>query len=186
MEKPEARAEIKQKIEALSAVERARKSARVVEGVLALPEFKNAGAVMLFVPMPDEVDVAPVISEALKLGKTVLLPKCDAKKREIIVCRVESMYELSPGHYGIMEPNVVRAFPAERIDFLLVPARAFDERGNRLGRGAGYYDKFMGSAAPQAVRCGVAFEEQVLPHIPHDEHDLPVHILVTDESVRTF
>ena len=186
MEKAEARAEIRRRIEAIPPADRALKSEKIVERLLSLPAFKDANAVMLFVPMPDEADVAPVISEALKLGKIVLLPKCDPKKREIVICRIGSMSELALGHYGIMEPKAVKPFPPERIDFLLVPARAFDERGNRLGRGAGYYDKFMDSAVPQAVRCGVAFEEQVLPDIPHDEHDLPVHILVTDARVRTF
>jgi len=186
MEKAEARAEIKRRIASLTPEQRAEKSRKVVRSLLALPEYLTSRAVMFFVPMDDEVDLNPAIDRAAEEGKIVLVPKCEPRKYELLICRIMSRDELVRGHFGILEPAVVRRFPPTEIDLLIVPGLGFDERGNRLGRGAGYYDRFMNRSDLRAVRCAVAFEEQVLPEIPHDEHDLPIHILVTDERVRRF
>jgi len=88
-----------------------------------------------------------------------------------------------PGVFGILEPAGSEIVEPGSIDFVLVPARGFDRSGNRLGRGGGYYDRYMSHPDFHAIRCGIAFAAQVLDAIPHDAHDLPVHILVTEEGV---
>jgi 5-formyltetrahydrofolate cyclo-ligase len=94
--------------------------------------------------------------------------------------------DLAPGVFGILEPAGNETVEPGSIDFLLVPARGFDRQGNRLGRGGGYYDRYMSHPDFRATRCGVAYSAQVLDAIPHDAHDLPVHILVTESGVLRF
>ncbi|MEW6356355.1 MAG: 5-formyltetrahydrofolate cyclo-ligase [Planctomycetota bacterium] len=161
-------------------------SAALVENVLALPEFKQSRCVLLFASMPDEVDVTELIRAALRMGKRVCVPTCSTKDRRLIPAELTSLSELAPGAYGILEPRTVREVDISDIDFVLVPAAGFDPKGNRLGRGAGYYDRFMSRPEFRAVKCGVCFDAQVLDEIPHDAHDLPVDILVTDQRVLRF
>jgi 5-formyltetrahydrofolate cyclo-ligase len=90
---------------------------------------------------------------------------------------------LAPGAFGILEPREAVVVEPSAIDFVLVPARGYDRSGNRIGRGGGYYDRYMAQPAFRAVRCGVAFAAQVLDSIPHTPHDLPVELLVTERSI---
>ncbi len=94
--------------------------------------------------------------------------------------------DLVPGVFGILEPRGSEVVEPGAIDFVLVPARGFDRAGNRLGRGGGYYDRYMAHPDFRAIRCGIAYSAQVLPAIPHDAHDLPVHVLVTESGVLRF
>lgn len=183
MEKREAREAIQRAVQGLTAEERTRKSAAVHERLMALPEMAAAGTVMLFVSMDDEVDTVPVIRRCLAAGKTVYAPRSVVASRRLIPSRLRSLDDLAPGAYGILEPPPGDACRPEDIDLILVPARGFDAQGNRLGRGAGFYDRFMASPGFHAARVGIAFACQVLDAAPHDAHDLPVQIVVTDEAV---
>jgi 5-formyltetrahydrofolate cyclo-ligase len=185
MEKKEARAEVQRRVARLTGPERAEKSARAFRLLSELPEFRAARTVLLFVSIPDEIDTLPIIRRALANGKTVVLPRCEMKTHRLLLYSISSVErDLVPGPYGIPEPTGNMAVPPAQIDFVLVPARAYDGHGNRLGRGAGFYDRFLADPALKATPCGIAYEEQVLPHVPHDPHDLPVRIIVTDREVR--
>ena len=187
MEKAQAREEIRRRLEGLSREQHAEASNRILDHVLGLPEFVQAHTVLLFVPLPDEVDVIPVINHALDARKTVAVPKVDLRHRSMWAARLRDPdRDLKIGSYGIPEPRFGETIEPGAIDFVLVPARAFDRQGNRLGRGAGYYDRYMASPGFRAVRCGVAFAAQLLDDLPHDAHDLPVHLLVTDHGVLRF
>ena len=183
MEKTEARREIGRRIAALTPEEHAARSRAIAERLLRLPEFARANVVMLFAAMADEADTAAIIRAALDAGKTVLLPKVNAQTREMIACPIVDPADAAPGTYGILEPSNNAAVDASLIEFCLVPARAFDRTGARLGRGAGYYDRFMASHGFSAVRCGIAFSSQLLDSVPSETHDLPVHVIVTDTEV---
>jgi len=187
VEKAQARQEIARRLAALSAEERCAASARIRRLVAGLPEFQRARTVMLFASLPDEVDTLPVIADALAAGKTVALPRVDRKRRVIEAVAVRDVErDTAPGVFGILEPTGGEVVEAAAIDFVLVPARGFDRCGNRLGRGGGYYDRYMGQAGFRATRCGIAFAAQVLDAIPHDPHDLPVHLLVTEAETLRF
>jgi len=184
MEKAQARREIRRRIASLAPHERAEASRQIARRLLRLPEFVAAKVVMLFLPMPDEPDTMPIVRAALDAGKTVLLPKVIPETGEMIACPVtDPSADTTPGTYGILEPVSDAAAEVSRIDFCLVPARAFDRTGARLGRGAGYYDRFMASPHFRALRCGIAFASQVLDSIPCEPHDLPVQVIVTSEEV---
>ena len=185
MEKAEARRHIRQLVERLTPTERAANSKAIRARFGQLEEVCAAQAIMGFMPMPDELDTRPILADLLAQGKRVYLPKSSIGDRRIIPLRLTDLDALHEGAYGILEPDLEETCLSSDLDIVLVPARAFDRHGNRLGRGAGFYDRFMSDAGFRALRCGVAFACQVLPQVPHDDHDLPVHILVTEsETVR--
>jgi len=184
MEKAEARRIIRQTLGGLTRAERQEKSAAIATHVLRLPEWGEAKVVMLYVPMAEEVDTGPILQAALEVEKNLTVPRCDPGRRALVACRiVDLVRDLSPGAYGILEPSGERRMPVERIDFVLVPGLVFDRAGRRLGRGAGYYDRFLAQPPCRAVTCAVAFDCQVWDDVPQTETDVPVHILVTESGV---
>ncbi|NQT51275.1 5-formyltetrahydrofolate cyclo-ligase [bacterium] len=184
MEKAQARQAIQERIERLSPEQRRDASERIRRHLAALPEFQQAQRVLLFVSIADEADTLPILRDALAAGKTVAVPKVNPKQKTMDARVIRDLDTgLAPGSYGIPEPQGREGVPAGDIDFILVPARGFDRRGNRLGRGGGYYDRYMGHPDFRAVRCGVGYAAQMLDHVPHDEHDRPVHMVVTEDGV---
>lgn len=183
MEKAEARRRVRQAVEALSDEERAAKSEAVRRLARRLPELRAAQAVMGFMPMPDELNTRPILTDLLAAGKRVYVPRTLVAEKRLVPVRFSSVWALHRGPYGILEPDSEETCTAAELDFILVPGRAFDREGNRLGRGAGFYDRFMACGGFRAVRCGIAFACQVLPEVPCGDHDLPVEILVTEDGI---
>lgn len=183
MEKAEAREEIRRRIARMTADEKTDASARIREHLARLPEFQQAETVLLFLSMPDEVDTLPIVADALAAGKTVAVPKVDTRRKVMDARLLRDLdRDLAPGVFGILEPVSSEIVEPGDLDFILVPARGFDRRGNRLGRGGGYYDRYMSAPAFHALRCGIAFAAQILDPLPHDAHDLPVQMLVTENG----
>ena len=183
MEKEAARARVRRAVERLTAGERAGLSRAVHDRLMALPEMHSADAVMLFVSMADEVDTLGIIASCLGAGKAVYAPASTPASRRMTPRRVRDATGLRPGAYGILEPPPGESCAARDLDLILVPARGFDRQGNRLGRGAGFYDRFMAAPDFHATRVGIGFACQVLDAVPCDAHDLPVQVIVTDAEV---
>ena len=156
--------------------------------VTAMPEFQSASAVMIYVSMPEEIDTLSIALAAWQHGKTVLAPKINLRQRHMIALQIRSLdSELVAGPYGIREPHYSEPWPSEDIDFVVVPALAFDRKGNRLGRGAGFYDRFFASPHLRAFRCGLSFREQIIDgELPTTQYDQPVDAIVTDREVLRF
>jgi 5-formyltetrahydrofolate cyclo-ligase len=97
---------------------------------------------------------------------------------------VDHEMELVPGPFGLAQPSEhAPHVPHDRIDAVVIPGVAFDEQGTRLGYGGGYYDRLLPMMRPECMRIGVAFDEQVLAHIPAEEHDAFVDVLVTPTRI---
>jgi 5-formyltetrahydrofolate cyclo-ligase len=186
MEKEEARRQVRQAVRRLTAAERAEKSAAIRRRLNALPELRRAQAVMGFLPMRDELDTLPTLADLLAAGKRVYVPRTFVRQRRMIPVRLSDLGRLRLGEFGILEPETEETCAVGELDFVIVPGRAFDRKGNRLGRGAGFYDGFMAQEGFRAIRCGVAFACQLLDEIPHNENDLPVSILVTEDGILRF
>jgi len=181
------RREMKVTLTAMSPEAAAAGSAAACASAVSLPEFRHARTVMLYLPIPGEVDTVEVALAAWRQDKTVLVPKVLYEHWRIaaVVCR--SMDDgLVPNRHGIREPAAAECWPPEEIDLVIVPALAFDKQGNRLGRGGGFYDRFLAEPGVRAVLCGLAFDIQVLDELPAEHHDRPVDVLVTDKEVRRF
>jgi len=181
------RKEIRRRLSSLSAEALADKSRLACDALVGLAEFRAAEVIMAFLPMAEEPDTKQIILKAWQQGKTVLAPKVDWDKRHIVAAEVTSLDEgLGIGKFGILEPTGNSSHPSEQIDFVLVPGMAFDRKGGRLGRGGGFYDRFLAGAKLRAVACGFAFAEQVVEHLPREAHDREVNVLVTDDGVLRF
>jgi len=146
---------------ALGAAEIARASARACARLLALPDFAAARHVVVYDAMPGELDPAAVAERARALGKSIYYPRPTAE---------------APGFAGL---------DAVAGDVLfVVPGLAFDERGARLGRGGGWYDRAL-AAWHDGVRVGFGFDFQLVPLLPEAPWDVRMHLVVTDERLGT-
>ena len=150
---------------------------------LALPGFQRAERVMLFASMPDEVDTLKIIGAALGVGKEVYLPKVARRPRRLLICRIHGLDDLHPGAWDIPEPGSSETILPVGLDLVLVPGRAFDLHGNRLGRGGGFYDRFLIHPGLRADIFGIAFNCQILAFVPHDIGDVPVRHVITESGI---
>lgn len=144
-------------------------SSSVCRHVLSLPQWQAARVVMLYNALPDEVDVSALIKQAWEEGKQVLLPKVTGDA-EMEVQLVGPNTPFCTGAFGITEPMGRKFQDFSAIDLAIVPGMAFDVRGNRLGRGKGYYDRFL-PALTRACKLGVCFPYQYLKEIPTESTD---------------
>jgi 5-formyltetrahydrofolate cyclo-ligase len=141
--------------------------------------WKHARSVLFFAPLPEELDVWPLIQDALAAGKLVALPRFDSRTDRYVACRIQNpARDLKPGHFGIREPDdCCAAVSPSRLDLVLVPGVAFDAHGRRLGRGKGYYDQLLASV--RGTSCGVAFDEQIVGEVPVEPHDVHLNCVLT-------
>jgi 5-formyltetrahydrofolate cyclo-ligase len=129
--------------------------------------------------MPFEPDIRPLITEALEEGKITTLPRHSPDLDFYQPCSIQNpAQELQTGRFGVPEPGpACSIFPAKQLDLALVPGLGFSVDGGRLGRGKGYYDRLL--AEVPGLRCGVAFDCQVLRDLPLEPHDVRLNCLLT-------
>ena len=163
------------------------KSIAACEAVKELPAFKQALCVMLYMPVTGEIDCTHIALAAWQADKTVVVPKVSWSHKHMVAVPINGLgTELTEGRHGIREPLEAAPWPAEQIDLMIVPALAFDRRGHRLGRGGGFYDRFLAGPKMRAVICGLGFAEQAVDELPTAAHNHPIDILVTDKEVIRF
>ena len=121
----------------------------------------------------------PLATSALAGGKTLALPRFNQQTGYYAPCRIEHLdADVAPGQFGIREPAAHCAeLSADEIDLVLAPGVAFDRAGWRLGRGRGFYDRLLASIS--GVKCGVAFDIQIVSDLPVVEHDQRVNFVLT-------
>lgn len=129
---------------------------------------------MFYLALNAEVQTKEMISAAQKQGKIVAVPVCQGKKKQMIPSKIGLKERLKKGLYGLPEPRKKRPLAIEDIDLVVIPGVAFDKKGNRLGRGKGYYDAFLQRLPAQTVTIGLAFDCQILPTLPLASHDIAV------------
>lgn len=143
------------------------------------PQLRSAHTILFYAPMPDELDVWPLLEKLLKTNVICALPAFDAATQSYSARRVTNLEtDIFTGKFGVSEPSPeCEAVPLNRFDLVLVPGMAFDETGNRLGRGKGFYDRILSAAS--GVKCGVAYDFQLQETIPTEEHDAKVNFIFT-------
>lgn len=154
----------------------------------ATPEFECARNVMLFLSTPHEIDTSTLALRCWQAGKTVVVPKLSWEQRRMMPVEITSLSDdqLTVVGPGLREPREAKPVPVDMIDLVVVPALGFSPTGHRLGRGMGFYDRFLSQRSFMGRTCGFAFEEQVLPDLATQEHDVPVMMLATDRQLRRF
>lgn len=157
-------------------------SSAAIAQLLARPEFQSAQRILGFLPLKDEPDLTAALESALAGGKTVALPRYLPGAGQYGASLITgSLAALLPGAFGIREPSAsAPVLPLNQLDFILVPGVAFDSSGRRLGRGKGFYDRLLaGTNNSACVRCGIAFDEQIVPAIPAEAHDIAMNVILT-------
>lgn len=170
---------IKVRVSAISADEKAKREKLLLDNLFSMPEFLAANTVMLFANLPDEIGTFSLIDKCIAMGKKVFLPVINGD--DMTASEFTGEYKI--GRYDIKEPITPNSslFPnghqhvltPHSMDFILVPGVAFSPNGYRLGRGKGYYDKFL-SKYSNLFTVGVCFREQFYLDIPTEPHDIPM------------
>ena len=187
MDKTELRRKLQNDLLAMRPEQRSLKSRKACQNLLSTPEFQSASTVMMYLSLPHEVDTSEAILHAWQLGKIVAVPKISWQQRHMIAVRINSLETgFLTSASGLRNPVTGVPVPFGDIDLVVTPALGFDNKGNRLGRGGSYYDRFFANKELEAHRCGFAFAEQVVDSIPVTESDQPVDSLVTDKEVVYF
>lgn len=134
------------------------------------PVVQSARTVLLYSALPDEVPTQSLIDDLTAQGKTVLLPRV-ISDTDMELRRYTGQHDLQSGAFGIMEPTGTLFTDYASIDVAIIPGMAFDAAGHRLGRGKGYYDRFL-TRIPQSYKIGLCFSWQVVDIVPSDAHDV--------------
>ena len=173
MRKDELRKQISQQKRQFTPGQLAQLSLPVISRVR--PLLAEAQTILAYYALPDEVDTHALLDELLAAGKTVLLPKVlDDETMELR--RYTGHRSLCEGAFHIMEPAGAPFTEVSRIDIALIPGLAFDPQGHRLGRGKGYYDRFLATFRGKTI--GICFDFQKVAEVPVDAHDVAVDCVV--------
>jgi 5-formyltetrahydrofolate cyclo-ligase len=184
MDKAELRRKLMDCLLAIPSEQRSERSRKACRNLVSTEQFQGASTVMMFLSLPHEVDTSEAILHAWQLGKAVAVPKISWQQRHMIPVRINSLETgFSTGASGLRNPISGMPVPFGEIDLVVTPALGFDKKGNRLGRGGSYYDRFFANEELKAARCGFGFTEQIVESIPVTELDKPVDIIVTDEEI---
>ena len=192
-EKELARKEIRAKINATSEEYRNRASAAISLNVLTMPEVRTAKTILAYCSVGKEPATLALVSKLLDEGKRVCLPLCtdldeegrrtgtvDAMEARVI----KSFDDLVPGAYGIPEPSAeTEMMLPEYVDLIILPCLSCDRNCNRIGHGAGYYDKYLSRIRTDCFTLAMCFEEVLADEIPTEPHDRPVDAVVTEKQI---
>lgn len=176
MEKVEIRRRIKNLRTMLDSVERESAATQVFERLEKTAAFLMAEHILMYHSLPDELSTKTFLR---KWGekKHFYLPRVNGVNLDILPYD-ESRLEL--GAFHIEEPTGDNVVSSDILELIVVPAVAFDRRGNRLGRGKGFYDRLLNSV--RATKIGVGYEFQLYDELPTEEHDIPMDIVITQNE----
>jgi 5-formyltetrahydrofolate cyclo-ligase len=187
MDKPAIRARLRQKLSAMTESVRQAKSQAACSAIAGSPEFAAARVVMLYLSTPQEVDTASLALKCWQTGKACVVPKVSWNQRRMMPVEITSLQNgLTTNDKGLREPIAGKPIPIGFIDLVIVPGLGFTPSGHRIGRGMGFYDRFLALPDFIGLSCGLAFEEQIIPELPILDHDVPLSMLVTDQAIRRF
>lgn len=186
MSKGELRKSVLKARSSLTLVQVAEKSARILERLLGLDEYKKASTLMAYLDFRNEAQTGELVQAAMAAGKKVAVPVTDiANKRLTPSLLLDYPGDLHAGAWDIPEPKpeCLRPLEPQELDLVIVPGVAFDEKGNRLGYGGGFYDRFLPRTRPDTLFIALAFELQVRPEVYPGSHDVPMHLLLTEDRI---
>jgi 5-formyltetrahydrofolate cyclo-ligase len=175
------KSELREKIRA--ALEKISPAVRMVESLDLCdrlePQLQSAQTILFFAPLPDELDVWPLLEKCAAARKVCALPAFNPATQTYgarIVFNLDK--DIVTGKFGLREPAAgCPEIALTQFDLVLVPGLAFDMAGNRLGRGRGFYDRILAEAS--GVKCGVAYDIQLTEKLPVEPHDAKVNFIFT-------
>lgn len=160
----------------------------ICDRFFALASYRYSEILLAYAPIHNEINVIPIIEDALKQGKRVALPRCNPGTSTMTFHFIDNTDQLISGTMNIPEPSEELSVydPAKESDIptvCLVPALVFDDCGYRIGYGKGYYDRFL--SAFKGTRVGLVYKDFIIDSVPRGKYDLSVDVLVTEKGVKT-
>ena len=161
------------------------KSKLIESHLFSLPEYRNSRLIMFYVSMDKEVYTHDMIKIALNEKKEIAVPLILESQNIMLSCKISDLTDLEPGPWDILQPikERIQNVPVSSLDLIVVPGIAFDRNGNRLGRGKGFYDRFLHLISPETVKIGLAFSSHIVEQIPTKEYDVAVDKIVTENGI---
>lgn len=157
-------------------------SNKIQSNVLHWEKFINSSTIMLYSNHKNEVITKGIIEACFKMNKRVVLPKVIKESHDILPCLVEGLNELIPGVYGILEPDGSKIIDKNEIELVMVPGVAFDMNGDRIGHGAGYYDRFLNGY--NGIKAGICYGFQIVENAWPDPFDIKMDYLITEMGIN--
>lgn len=161
-------------------------STKIMDKIMELPQFINCKSIMLYISFNNEVDTDKLATWCLNNGKTVIAPYCIKSSSKIIPFIINNLEtDLTKSTFGIMEPkhDILMKANIENIDLIIVPGVVFDEACNRIGFGAGYYDRFLPMKAKDTPTIGIAYDYQITDKVPAGVYDVPLNFIITEKRI---
>lgn len=156
---------------------------KVYDHLFSSDIWKRSDKIAVTLATGREIDTKPIIEKAWEQHKQTAVPKVDPMKRSLHFYSIDSFRDLVEGFAGIMEPAQKEKQEWDKNDFdlVIVPGMVFDREGYRIGFGGGYYDRFLEDC--RACTCSLAFDYQLIEHVPREAHDIPVQAVITEKGV---
>ena len=175
MNKQELRAVIRAQKRAMTEEMIVSKSEKLGELFVASELYKNAKSIYGYLPYNQEVRTVAMLEQALKDGKRVAVPKCYGDEMRFIW--MDDLSKVEKGYANIPEPIADEPVADDPTALVLMPGLAFDPKGNRMGYGGGFYDKFLAAETghPTLALC---YDFQMMEHLETEAHDLPVDVVL--------
>jgi len=165
---------------------RRERDARICKQAIGLVSFRYAEYVLLYAALEDEIDIYEVARVALEKGKKIAFPRCRKEDHTMKYHIVESLDQLTPDSYGILEPSEdLPVYDPENDTgsaICFVPGLVYDKEGYRVGYGKGFYDRFLTNFKGSSV--GVVYSDFILPVVPRGRFDMSVDILLSEKGVK--
>ena len=161
------------------------KSKLIRSHLFSLPEYRNSSLIMFYVSIGGEVYTYDMIREALGENKEIAVPLILKSQNIMLPCRISDFTDLEPGSFGILQSvkEKIQNIPLSSIDLIIVPGMAFDRNGNRLGRGKGFYDRFLYLIGSEITKIALAFSFQIVEQVPINKNDIFMDKIVTEEGI---
>lgn len=167
-EKQKLRKRVLHVLRSFTGIELEEKSKEIVKKIEENEEFKKAQTVMMFWPLKDEPDLRGLIRKSKASGKKLVLPKVNGSDLDVYEFVEENALYKSDLNVYEPEDKLTQKMSIDDLDLVCVPGIAFDRGGHRMGRGKGFYDRFLARLLPHTYTLGVCYNEQILENIPFD------------------
>jgi 5-formyltetrahydrofolate cyclo-ligase len=162
------------------------KTSKIEKRLFEFANFLEAKSSLLYISSGYEVVTKDILKRCFNYNKTVILPSFNSEMQKIFLFKVDNLKtDLIKGEKGVLEPDTgkCKPVPIEFVDIAIIPGFAFDEKGGRIGSGDGLYDRLIPMLPATTRKVGLAYESQIIQHVPMESHDRHVDIIITEKRI---
>ncbi|HNR44178.1 MAG TPA: 5-formyltetrahydrofolate cyclo-ligase [Methanofastidiosum sp.] len=180
--KSELRARIKEEMANLDYAKKGIMDEKIRNTIYSLKEYRLANTIFTYVSKDKEVDTIDLITHSMTLGKAVCVPLTKKEDNSLEIREIEELRDLKIGNFDILEPNEnTKSTNPKEIELFFIPGLAFGAGCERLGRGGGYFDRFLMNS--KGLKVGLAYEFQIFDSLPVQKHDIKMDMIITNKRI---